>query len=76
MRLEELMYNPNKNYYSILGVRPDCTTDEMVETYYSRIFDSHNNYNLNSISEIKEAYSVLSNPRLRKKYDEYRMLFN
>ena len=76
MRLEEIMYNPNKNYYSILGVEPNCTIDEMVESYYDRIFDLNNNYNLKGISEIKEAYSILSNPRLRKKYDEQRMLLN
>ena len=76
MRLEEIMYNPNKNYYSILGVEPNCTIDEMVESYYDRIFDLNNNYNLKGISEIKEAYSILSNPRLRKRYDEHRMLLN
>lgn len=76
MRLEEIMYNPNKNYYSILGVEPNCTIDDMVETYYNRILNQDNSYNLKGISEIKEAYSVLSNPRLRKRYDEYRMLTN
>ena len=76
MRLEEIMYNPNKNYYNILGVQPDCTTDEMVETYYNFIFNTNNNYSFKSINEIKEDYSILSNPRLRKKYDEQRMLLN
>lgn len=76
MRLEEMMYNPNKNYYNILGVRPDCTVDDMVESYYRLIFNQNNDYNLNSISDIKEAYSILSNPKLRKIYDEYRMMTN
>lgn len=76
MRLEEIMYNPNKNYYGILGVQPNCTIDDMVETYYNRILNRDNSYDLKNISEIKEAYGVLSNPRLRKRYDEYRMLTN
>lgn len=76
MRLEEMMYNPNKNYYSILGVKPDCTVDDMVDSYYNLILNPDKNYNLNSVSEIKEAYSVLSNPKLRRIYDEYRMMTN
>lgn len=64
-----------KNYYEILGVKPDATQEEIKKAYRklakkyhpdSNDSDSEDNVTFQKISE---AYAALSDPELRRKYD-------
>lgn len=67
--------NPPKDYYGILGVPKDATQEQIKSAYYelSKIYhpDTGQRHDDPSsrFSEITEAYDVLGNFHLRKKYD-------
>jgi DnaJ-class molecular chaperone len=64
-----------KNYYEILGIKQDISTDEIRERYSDPILTFHLDLHSEDpcvaqrFREIKEAYSVLSNSELRAAYD-------
>ena len=66
-----IMYNPNKDYYGILGISPNSNTDDIVDAYYNYTFNGCSGFDLKRSTNIEEAYDVLSNPRLRSEYDRY-----
>lgn len=62
-----------KNYFSILGVSPAASLDEIKKAYRLLAMQYHPDKNdcidaHSSFSEIKEAYEVLTNVEKRKKY--------
>lgn len=57
-----------KTYYEILGVKPDCTLDELKKVYKDLALKYHPN-NGEYFNKISEAYKVLSNPESRIRYD-------
>ncbi len=68
-----------KNYYHILGLsfepKPensliDAAYKALVKIYHPDIFKGNNKDLKRKISEINEAYEILSNPEKKKKYDE------
>lgn len=67
-----------KNYYEILGVSQDASTEKIKKAYYQLARKYHPDLNLDDISsenrlkEINEAYEVLSDAKKRQKYDFYR----
>jgi DnaJ-domain-containing protein 1 len=75
----------HKDYYAILGVEPDASTEELREAYRFLIramhpdrFDSSRQFKdwrrANSrMSAINEAYAVLNDPEKRKQYDLSRL---
>jgi molecular chaperone DnaJ len=71
----------DKDFYAELGVSSTATADEIKKAYRRLARDLHPDKNPGDAeSEAKfksvgEAYSVLSNPESRKKYDETRALF-
>ena len=66
-----------KDYYSVLGVRHDASDKEIKQIYRRLARQYHPDVNPGDISaeqkfkEISEAYTVLSNPDSRKKYDRF-----
>ncbi|XP_029316336.1 dnaJ homolog subfamily C member 18-like [Cottoperca gobio] len=71
----ELLYKTKTGYYELLEVSPTATQAQIKTAYYKLSFLYHPDRNAGSehatvsFSEISEAYSVLGNKALRKKYD-------
>ncbi|XP_063355010.1 dnaJ homolog subfamily C member 30, mitochondrial-like [Pelmatolapia mariae] len=69
------LYKTKTGYYDILGVAPSATRAQIKTAYYKQSFTYHPDRNTGSeeatvrFSEISEAYTVLGNKGLRKKYD-------
>src|SRR5438128_12476846 len=66
-----------QDYYSVLGLRHDASDKEIKQTYRRLARQYHPDVNPGDAAaeqrfkEISEAYSVLSNPESRKKYDHF-----
>uniref|UniRef100_A0A4W6FFZ4 DnaJ homolog subfamily C member 30, mitochondrial n=1 Tax=Lates calcarifer TaxID=8187 RepID=A0A4W6FFZ4_LATCA len=71
----EPLYKTKTGYYEILDVLPTATHAQIKTAYYKQSFVYHPDRNAGSeeattrFSEISEAYTVLGNKALRKKYD-------
>lgn len=71
----EPLFKSKTGYYDILEVTPAATQAQIKTAYYKQSFLFHPDRNAGSdaatarFSEISEAYSVLGNKTLRKKYD-------
>ncbi|XP_046876040.1 uncharacterized protein LOC124467713 [Hypomesus transpacificus] len=71
----ETLYKTKTGYYDILEVNPNATHAQIKTAYYKQSFIYHPDKNAGSehatlrFSDISEAYHVLGNKGLRKKYD-------
>ncbi|KAM3594649.1 uncharacterized protein V6R79_011542 [Siganus canaliculatus] len=71
----EPLYKTKTGYYDILEVTPSATQTQIKTAYYKQSFIYHPDRNAGSdgatlrFSEISEAYTVLGNKALRRKYD-------
>ena len=67
-----------KDYYKILGVNEDASSEEIRKTYRKLAFLYHPDKNPGKeemMKEINEAYAVLSDERKRKEYNSYRQSY-
>lgn len=76
-----MIFNTEATYYDILEIRPDASATD-VRTSYQRLKQSYKKDNIalysvmdasdtqDMIAKIDEAYQVLSDPDLRREYDE------
>uniref|UniRef100_A0A3Q3WES9 J domain-containing protein n=1 Tax=Mola mola TaxID=94237 RepID=A0A3Q3WES9_MOLML len=73
--VSEPLYKSKTGYYEILDVVPGATQAQIKTAYYKQSFIYHPDRNAGSdaatvrFSEINEAYTVLGNKALRRKYD-------
>ncbi|XP_013869891.1 dnaJ homolog subfamily C member 30 [Austrofundulus limnaeus] len=71
----ESLYKTKTGYYDVLGLSPSATQAQIKTAYYKQSFAYHPDRNAGSkeatlrFSMISEAYTVLGNKSLRKKYD-------
>ena len=77
-RLQTNHVDPKKNYYSVLGVTQSCNASKIKNAYYrlSKIYHPDINKTEEAVKkfhDLKEAYEILSNTRLRQQYDDARM---
>lgn len=67
-----------KDYYNVLGVKPDTDSKTIKKTYHQLAKKYHPDVNPGDKSsedkfkEVTEAYQAISDPEKRKKYDELR----
>ncbi|XP_019743265.1 dnaJ (Hsp40) homolog, subfamily C, member 30b [Hippocampus comes] len=72
---DDPLYRNRTAYYDILKVSPNATQSQIKTAYYKQSFIFHPDKNPGSaesalrFSEISEAYTVLGNKSLRRKYD-------
>lgn len=65
----------NKDYYKILGVPKNSSLDEIKSAYRKLVMKYHPDISKTKETEemfkiVNEAYTVLSNPKLRENYDK------
>lgn len=69
------------NFYEILGLRADCTQEEIKIAWVKKVKENHPDQTLKMSQEIQEfakrqtqeinyAYSILKDPKKRKRYDD------
>jgi molecular chaperone DnaJ len=61
-----------KNYYTILGILPTASPEDIRGAYRKRAKELHPDHygqNSNPFLEVQEAYGILSDPEDRRKYD-------
>lgn len=69
-----------KDFYKVMGVAKDAPTSDIKKAYRQMVRDLHPDHNPGNsqaeerFKEVSEAYSVLSDDKKRKEYDEMRSL--
>jgi curved DNA-binding protein CbpA len=67
-------FDANKDYYEVLGVNPDATSEEIEKAYRSAARRKHpdSGGNEEEMKALNEARDLLTNSATRKAYDEIR----
>ncbi|HEX2908820.1 MAG TPA: J domain-containing protein [Phototrophicaceae bacterium] len=75
----KLTYDPQHDYYQVLGIEPHTPADELRQAYRRAVRQIHPDLHpelgeqgTEQLQVINEAYSVLNNPALRREYDRLR----
>lgn len=68
-------YKPGEDFYSLLEIKPDSTSEEIKQAWRKKVFEAHPDIVRNSdsgIQRITEAYSILKDSAKRRVYDRKR----
>jgi len=71
------MATVKRDYYEVLGVQRDCTPEQLKASYRKLAMEFHPDRNNGDkaaeekFKEVGEAYSVLSDPQKRQRYDAF-----
>jgi DnaJ-class molecular chaperone len=68
-------FDPQKNYYDVLGVSEDASADEIKKAFRKLAVKHHPDKkggDTAKFQEINEAHGVLSDDKKRQQYDAYR----
>ena len=69
--------NIEDDYYEVLGVSPDSSTEEIKTAFRKKAMEHHPDRTPNKddseMKRVNEAWEVLSNPRVREQYDSLRL---
>ncbi len=75
----KLTYDPQHDYYQLLGIDPHIPADELRQAYRRAVRQIHPDLHpelgeqgTEQLQAINEAYSVLNDPALRREYDRLR----
>jgi hypothetical protein len=75
----KITYDPNRDYYTLLGIATHATEDEVRQAYRRTVREVHPDLNpdraawaTEQLQLINEAYTVLSDAALREEYDRLR----
>lgn len=74
-------YDPDNDYYALLGVPPTATYEQIQRAYRQRAKETHPDTNpdrrdwaTHTFKQLTEAYAVLGDPESRAQYNEQRWL--
>ncbi len=68
-------FDPKKNYYEILGISEDASTEDVKKAFKKLAVKYHpdkKDWDTEKFKEINEAYQVLSDNQKKQQYDNYR----
>lgn len=75
----KIAYDPQQDYYAILGVSPDASAEEIRQAYRQCVRELHPDLNpdraewaTRQLQRVNAAYDVLREPALRQQYDRAR----
>ncbi len=81
-RRKRITYDPDTDYYSIMGVPPIAPPDTIRQAYRQRAKEVHPDINpdqrawaTDAFQQLAEAYSVLIDPEQRARYDSLRLTY-
>src|SRR5688572_2049437 len=82
MSKQKLRYNPDNDFYAVLGVKPDAALDEINRAYRKIAKDVHPDRNPDrqewahqEFQRINDAKDVLTDSALGREYNEKRLLY-
>lgn len=80
--MKDIQYDPQQDFYHLLGVAPDADTDALRQAYRQQAKRFHPDLNLDRVEWAKaqfqllnDAYRVLNDPVSREAYDRQRRLY-
>ncbi len=75
----KVVYDPQQDYYALLGVSPDASPEEIRQAYRQCVRELHPDLNpdraewaTRQLQRVNAAYDVLREPALRQQYDRAR----